>query len=108
MQMFQDLINWILGFGASVFVPIIMIIAGLIVKMKPKDAISAGLLLGIAFTGMSEVINFMRGAITPVAEAMIKSHRRSAFHHGRRLDNNVRYLMGLAVCLCDVPAADRN
>ena len=65
MQMFQDLINWILGFGASVFVPIIMIIAGLIVKMKPKDAISAGLLLGIAFTGMSEVINFMRGAITP-------------------------------------------
>ena len=50
-----------------------MIIAGLIVKMKPKDAISAGLLLGIAFTGMSEVINFMRGAITPVAEAMIKA-----------------------------------
>ena len=73
MQMFQNLINWILGFGASVFVPIIMIIAGLIVKMKPKDAISAGLLLGIAFTGMSEVINFMRGAITPVAEAMIKA-----------------------------------
>ena len=73
MQMFQDLINWILGFGASVFVPIIMIIAGLIVKMKPKDAISAGLLLGIAFTGMSEIINFMRGAITPVAEAMIKA-----------------------------------
>lgn len=73
MQMFQDLINWILGFGVSVFVPIIMIIAGLIVKMKPKDAISAGLLLGIAFTGMSEIINFMRGAITPVAEAMIKA-----------------------------------
>ena len=37
MQMFQDLINWILGFGASVFVPIIMIIAGLIVKMKQEE-----------------------------------------------------------------------
>lgn len=108
MQMFQDLINWILGFGASVFVPIIMIIAGLIVKMKPKDAISAGLLLGIAFTGMSEIINFMRGAITPGRGSDDQSPRRSAFHHRRRLDDNVRYLVGLAVCLRDVPAADRN
>lgn len=73
MEILRDLVNAFLGLGAAVFVPIIMIVAGLLVKMKPKDAISAGLLLGIAFTGMSEVISFMRGAITPVAEAMVNS-----------------------------------
>ena len=33
--------------GAAVFVPVIMIIMGMIVGMKFKDAFSAGLLLGV-------------------------------------------------------------
>ncbi len=68
---------WIQAFlgsvGAAVFVPIIMIIMGLIVGMKLKDAISSGLLLGVAFTGMSMLIGFMAGIIQPVGEAMLKS-----------------------------------
>lgn len=42
MQILQNVVNFLLGLGAAVFVPIIIIIAGLIVKMKVKDAISAG------------------------------------------------------------------
>lgn len=67
---------WINGFlssvGAAVFVPIIMIIMGLIVRMKPKDAISSGILLGVAFTGMSMLISYMGNIISPVGEAMLK------------------------------------
>lgn len=53
MSVLGNVINWILGLGAAIFVPIIIIIAGLIVGMKLKDAISAGITLGVAFTGMS-------------------------------------------------------
>ena len=33
MSVLGNVINWILGFGAAIFVPIIIIIAGLIVGM---------------------------------------------------------------------------
>ena len=46
MSVLGNVINWILGLGAAIFVPIIIIIAGLIVGMKLKDAISAGITLG--------------------------------------------------------------
>lgn len=64
----QEFLNSV---GAAVFVPVIMIIMGLIVRMKPKDAISSGILLGVAFSGMSMLINYMSGLIQPVGEAML-------------------------------------
>lgn len=73
MELLSEIVNYLLGLGAAIFVPIIIIIAGLIVRMKLKDAISAGITLGVAFTGMTMLINFMTGAITPAAEAMLKN-----------------------------------
>lgn len=66
-------INYILGLGAAVFLPIIMILLGLGMKMKPKKAIIAGLTLGIAFTGMNVVLSFMFGAISPAATAFVNN-----------------------------------
>ena len=71
MEILQNVVNYILGLGPSVFVSAIMIIIGLIVKMKAKDAISAGITLGVAFTGMSMLITFMMNAINPAASAMV-------------------------------------
>lgn len=65
----QEFLNSV---GAAVFVPIIMIVMGLIVRMKVKDAISAGILLGVAFSGMSMLINYMSGLVQPVGEAMLE------------------------------------
>lgn len=73
MELLSTVVQSLLDLGAAIFVPIIIILAGLIVKMKLKDAISAGLTLGVAFTGMTMLINFMTGAITPTAEAMLKN-----------------------------------
>lgn len=73
MEALNNVVQFILGLGAAVFVPIIIIFAGLIVRMKLKDAISAGITLAVAFTGMSMLIGFMIGAIAPAAEAMAKS-----------------------------------
>lgn len=73
MEILSNVINYLLSLGAAVFVPIIIIIAGLIVKMKLKDAISSGITLGVAFTGMGMLIGFMVQIINPAAEAMLKS-----------------------------------
>lgn len=52
MEAVTGAISWLLNLGAAVFVPLVMIIAGLIVRMKPLEAIKAGVTLGVAFTGM--------------------------------------------------------
>ena len=71
MEILSNVVNYLLGLGAAIFVPIIIIVAGLIVGMKVKDAVSSGLTLGVAFTGMTMLISFMTGAISPAAEAML-------------------------------------
>ncbi|MFC0673731.1 PTS galactitol transporter subunit IIC [Brachybacterium hainanense] len=73
MNFLQDGVNFFLSLGAAVFVPIIIIIAGLVVRMKVKDAVSAGITLGVAFSGMLMLISFMTGAITPAAQAMAET-----------------------------------
>ncbi|AMD87371.1 PTS galactitol transporter subunit IIC [Actinomyces radicidentis] len=73
MHVLQDGVNFLLSLGAAIFVPIIIIIAGLLVRMKIKDAISAGITLGVAFSGMTMLINYMTSAITPAAQAMSKT-----------------------------------
>lgn len=70
MEAVTGAISWLLNLGAAVFVPLVMIIAGLIVRMKPLEAIKAGVTLGVAFTGMSLLIDFMSTAISPAAEAI--------------------------------------
>ena len=73
MQILATVVNFLLGLGASVFVPIIIIIAGLLIGMKLKDAVSSGITLGLAFTGMNMLVGFMTGAISPVAEALLNN-----------------------------------
>ena len=75
MSVLGNVINWILGLGAAIFVPIIIIIAGLIVGMKIKDAISAGITLGVAFTGMSMLIGFMSDAIGTCCKGNVNTYR---------------------------------
>ncbi|KEH99590.1 PTS galactitol transporter subunit IIC [Clostridium botulinum] len=66
-------IHYILNLGAAVFLPFVMIIIGLVVKMKPKKAIICGLTLGIAFTSINVVLTFMFNTISPAASAFVKS-----------------------------------
>lgn len=73
MDVIQSVVNYILNMGAPVFVPLIMIIVGLIVKMKFKDAFSSGITLGVAFVGMSLIIGFMMSSIGPAAQQFVKN-----------------------------------
>ena len=70
MEILTGAVTWLVNLGAAVFVPLVMIVAGLIVRMKPMDAIKSGIILGVAFTGMSLLISFMSTSISPAAEAI--------------------------------------
>ena len=59
MEILQSVIQYILDLGASVFVPFLMLIVGLAMKMKFRDAFTSALTLGIAFTGMGILVNFI-------------------------------------------------
>lgn len=69
----EAIIHYILDLGAAVFLPFIMIIIGLLVKMKPKKAIVCGLMLGIAFVAINVVLGFMFSTISPAASAFVKN-----------------------------------
>lgn len=73
MEIFTNIINYILDLGSAVFVPMIILILCLIVKMKVGKAFQSALTLAIAFTGMSMVINFMSSAVGPASEALAKN-----------------------------------
>lgn len=72
MDFLSSVVSYILNLGAPVFVPFIMLLAGLIVRMKFKDAASAAITLGVAFVGMSMLIGFMVGAIGAAAQTMME------------------------------------
>lgn len=59
--------------GSTLFMALIMLILGLIAKMKPAKAFSSAITFAVALSGISLVIGYMSGAITPVAEAMTET-----------------------------------
>ncbi|MES5158770.1 PTS galactitol transporter subunit IIC [Lactobacillus iners] len=73
MQVLQSVVQWVLNLGSNVFVPFIMFIIGLAAGLKFKKSFVAALTLGVAFTGMTLVFNYMTSIITPAGKAMSKA-----------------------------------
>ena len=57
--------------GATVVLPIIIFILGLILGAKPGKAFRAGVTIGIAFIGINLVIDLMWGTLSGVGTAMV-------------------------------------
>lgn len=73
MQIFYNIFNVILDAGATVMLPIIITIVGLIFGVKLGKAFRSGLMLGIGFAGINLVINMMKSSIGPAAQAMVEN-----------------------------------
>lgn len=69
MEFLQNSVQFILDMGAPVFVPLIMLVIGLIARMRFKNALSAAIIFGVAFSGMSLVVDFMLSSISPAAQS---------------------------------------
>lgn len=72
MDVLQTVVQSVLDMGATVFMPIIIFIMGLLLKMKIKDAVSSGLYIGIAFVSVNLVVNYLYEIVTPAMEAFVK------------------------------------
>lgn len=73
MQILQSIVQWVLNLGSNVFVPLIMFIIGMIAGLRFKKSFVAALTLGVAFSGMTLVVNYMQSIITPAGKAMSKA-----------------------------------
>ncbi len=57
--------------GATVVLPVIIFILGLVLGAKPGKAFRAGVTIGIAFIGINLVIGLMWGTLSSTAQAMV-------------------------------------
>lgn len=74
METLSAIVNWVVGLGASVFLPIVMFLIGLIFGMKPGKAFKAGVMLGIAFTAISAINSaLLSNTIAPVAQTAMEN-----------------------------------
>lgn len=74
MDTLQSAISFVLNdLGAAVFVPLLMLLIGLSMKMKFSQAFHSALTLGIAFTGMSILINYMMASMGDAAQKLAEN-----------------------------------
>ncbi len=67
-----QVIKGFLDIGPNVVLPLIMFVLGLIIGMKPAKALGAGLMLGVAFTGMFVLFDFAFPTLGGAGQAMIQ------------------------------------
>lgn len=67
MEALGAVIQYILDLGAAVFVPLLMLIIGLCMRMKFREAFTSALTLGIAFTGMGILVEFIMNSMGQAA-----------------------------------------
>lgn len=72
--MIETFMSIFMSLGSSVFIPAIIIILGLILRMKPGKAVIAGLTIGIGFIGLSMVTGVMTDALGPAIKLMVEKY----------------------------------
>jgi PTS system galactitol-specific IIC component len=66
-------VDFILGLGPSIMLPIIMTIFGVILGQGLQKSFRAGVTIGIGFVGVNLVIGLLMGAVGPAANASVQS-----------------------------------
>ncbi|WP_329382900.1 PTS galactitol transporter subunit IIC [Anaerofustis butyriciformans] len=73
MQVVTSIFSYIIDMGASVMMPIIFTILGLVMGAKFGEALRAGMTFGVGFIGLNAVIGIMSSTVTPVANALVEN-----------------------------------
>jgi PTS system galactitol-specific IIC component len=68
----QAISQYLTDLGASVVLPVLITIFGLLLGQKLGRAFRSGLLIGIGFVGIGLVIGLLSTAISPAAQAMVQ------------------------------------
>lgn len=68
METLLNIVQGILGIGATVILPIMITLLGLLFKMNLSKALKAGLTVGIGFAGLGLVVGLLNTTISPAVE----------------------------------------
>ena len=72
MQILQDILGNIVNLGSYIFVPILMMVLGLIFGLKLLDSIKSGVTVGIGLIGVGIVGGLVSDSLSPVIDAFVK------------------------------------
>ncbi|MGN1294657.1 PTS galactitol transporter subunit IIC [Weissella soli] len=67
----MGIIKWLLNAGPTVFLPMLLFVFGLVLRIKFGKAFKAALMVGIGFTGLNLVIGLLTDNLGPAAQAMV-------------------------------------
>lgn len=67
-----DIVQYILGFGPTVMLPMILFIISLFFKIKPSKALRSSLIVGIGFVGIYAIFGILTNNVGPAAQAMVQ------------------------------------
>lgn len=68
----MQVINWLLDAGPTVFLPMLLFVFGLLLRLKPGRAFKSALTVGIGFIGLNLVIALLTDNLGPAAKAMVE------------------------------------
>lgn len=97
--MFMQVINFIMDTGSSVFMPVILIIMGLIFGLKPGRAIKAGLTVGVGFIGINLVLGLLSESLGGVVESLVSLYdfKLTAIDVGWPIAGTIAWANGIVV-----------
>ncbi|TLQ39616.1 PTS maltose transporter subunit IIABC [Ruoffia tabacinasalis] len=73
MGIVVDGLNWIVQLGPMVMMPIIILVLGLVFRVKTKVLVKSALTIGVGFAGVNIVINWFVAQVGPSVQAMVSN-----------------------------------
>lgn len=73
MQFAVDFLNFISGLGPAIMMPIVIIIIGILFRVKFSTLLESALMTGVGFYGVNLVINSFTGVMGPIAQSMVNN-----------------------------------
>ncbi|HGJ4617397.1 TPA: PTS galactitol transporter subunit IIC [Salmonella enterica subsp. enterica serovar Breda] len=65
-------VQYVLGFGPTVLLPLVLFFLALFFKVKPAKALRSSLIVGIGFVGIYAIFDILTSNVGPVAQAMVE------------------------------------
>lgn len=71
MASIQSVVEFLLGLGPSVFLPVVIFLLAVVFGARPRKSIRAALMVGVGFVGINLVIELLASNLGPAAQAMV-------------------------------------
>lgn len=65
-------VQYVLGFGPTVLLPLVLFFLALFFKVKPAKALRSSLIVGIGFIGIYAIFDILTSNVGPAAQAMVE------------------------------------